>query len=632
MYLLILYLPFLSFLNGTLFGRWMGRKGSPIWSCILMGLSLLLALFIVYEVSFCNSSVYIYINNWLNIDYLNIKWVFVFDTLTSLMLLVVTSISFLVHVYSISYMNGDPHLQRFISLLSLFTFFMIILVTGWSLLQIFVGWEGVGVVSYLLVNFWYTRAAANRAAMMALLTNRVGDWGYTLGAFIALSVLLTLDCSTIFGVSPLLLSHITTVITLALVIGVMGKSAQLGLHAWLPHAMEGPTPVSALLHAATLVTAGVFLLLRMSPMLEYAPITLTVLTVLGGATAFLGGSLGLVANDMKRVIAYSTCSQLGYMVYAIGISAYSVSLYHLVNHAFFKALLFLSAGSVIHALGDEQDLRKMGGLRKVTVFTYVMMLIGSISLMGVPFTTGFYSKEVILGLGYYSTSMAAGIGYILCLISALFTTIYSVRLLCNGFLVPSWSSKAHLSKSHEPEALMTVPLAILAVLSLVFGYMSNDLFSTYSSFLSRSLFTLPHNLKMEYWGGGTAALSLTIIGGLIALIINLGNVYYFLNTTLTTWVRSFYNLLSLRYYFDNLFSIGVTLNILALGYITSKELDKGLGEYLGPTGISNGLHSPASKNGEGVPGLLNNESPILYGGYLILALFIAIALLLHLSN
>lgn len=626
MYLLILYLPFLSFLNGTLFGRWLGRKGSPLYSCILMGISAAIALAIVYEVSFCNSVVYIYITNWLNIDYLNVQFLLVFDTLTSLMLLVVTSISFLVHVYSVSYMKTDPHLQRFISLLSLFTFFMIVLVTGSNLLQIFVGWEGVGVVSYLLVNFWYTRGAANRAAMMALLTNRVGDWGYTLGLFIALSVLLTLDTSTIFGVAPILSPALNTIITLALVIGVMGKSAQLGLHAWLPHAMEGPTPVSALLHAATLVTAGVFLLLRMSPVLEYAPLTLTVLTVLGGATAFLGGSLGLVANDMKRVIAYSTCSQLGYMVYAIGISAYGVSLYHLVNHAFFKALLFLSAGSVIHALGDEQDLRKMGGLRKVTVFTYVMMLIGSISLMGVPFTTGFYSKEVILGLGYYSTSISAGIGYILCLISALFTTIYSVRLLCNGYLVPSANSKATVSHSHEPEYLMTVPLGILAVLSLVFGYISNDMFSSHSSFLSSSLFTLPQNLKTEYWGGGTAALTLTIIGIILALILNLGNVKSLITVTFNKSVKGVYNLLVQRYYFDTLFSSGVTLNILALGYVTAKELDKGLGEFLGPTGISNGLHQ---KGNAMVPSLLKNESPILYGQYLILSILILISILLY---
>jgi len=583
MYLLILYLPFLSFLNGTLFGRWCGRKGSPLYSCVLMGASLALAIFIVYEVSFCKSIVYININNWLNIDYLNVKWCLTFDTLTSLMLLVVTSISFLVHVYSCSYMEGDPHLQRFISLLSLFTFFMIVLVTGSNLLQIFVGWEGVGVVSYLLVNFWYTRAAANRAAMMALLTNRVGDWGYTLGLLLSLSVLLSLDNSTIFGLSPIISEKLNTVITLFLVIGVMGKSAQLGLHAWLPHAMEGPTPVSALLHAATLVTAGVFLLLRMSPVLEYAPLTLTVLTVLGGATAFLGGSLGLVANDMKRVIAYSTCSQLGYMVYAIGISAYGISLYHLVNHAFFKALLFLSAGSVIHALGDEQDLRKMGGLRKVTVFTYIMMLIGSISLMGVPFTTGFYSKEVILGLGYYSTSLSAGIGYILCLVSALFTTVYSVRLLCSGYLVPSANSKNIVSGSHEGGTLMTIPLAILAVLSLSFGYLSSDMFGLHSSFLEGSLFTLWPNLKSEYWGGGTAALSLTLLGIILGIFLNLGNVSFLIRSAFNNTIKSLYNSLSQRYYFDNLFSIGVTLNILALGYITAKELDKGLGEYLGPT-------------------------------------------------
>ncbi|RYE13512.1 MAG: NADH-quinone oxidoreductase subunit L, partial [Rickettsiales bacterium] len=504
---------------------------------------------------------------------------------------VVTSISFLVHVYSVSYMSGDPHLQRFISLLSLFTFFMIVLVTGSNLLQIFVGWEGVGVVSYLLVNFWFTRGAANRAAMMALLTNRVGDWGYILGLLIAVSVFLSLDTNTLFGLAPIVNENILTAITIALTIGVMGKSAQLGLHAWLPHAMEGPTPVSALLHAATLVTAGVFLLLRISPMLEYATTTLTFLTILGGATAFLGGSLGLVANDMKRVIAYSTCSQLGYMIYAIGVSAYSISIYHLVNHAFFKALLFLSAGSVIHALSDEQDLRKMGGLRKITGYTYALMLIGSISLMGIPFTTGFYSKEVILGLGYFSTSLAGGAGYILCLISALFTTIYSVRLLCNGFIVAPAKNVKVFSSSHEPDLLMTIPLGILGVLSLTFGYMSNDMFSQNSAFLDFSLLTLPKNLKAEYWGGGTAALVLTIIATIFALLLNLA-AFKFINKSFFN-VKIFiyiYNLLSQRYYFDHLFSMIATTGILRIGYLGAKELDKGVGEYLGPIGISDGLH------------------------------------------
>ena len=626
MYILILYLPFLSFLNGTLFGRYCGRKGSPLYSCILMGTTFIIALYILYEVSFCNSPVYIRLNDWINVDILNVNFALYFDTLSALMLLVVTSISFLVHVYSISYMSGDPHLQRFISLLSLFTFFMIVLVTGSNLLQVFVGWEGVGVVSYLLVNFWFTRAAANRAAMMALLTNRVGDWGYTLGLYIALSIILTLDNNLLFSVSYILNENIVTVITLALTIGVMGKSAQLGLHAWLPHAMEGPTPVSALLHAATLVTAGVFLLLRISPVLEFAPFTLKVLTVLGGATAFLGGSLGLVANDMKRVIAYSTCSQLGYMVYAIGLSAYSVSLYHLVNHAFFKALLFLSAGSVIHALGDEQDLRKMGGLRKISHFTYVMMLIGSISLMGIPFTTGFYSKEVILGLGYFSTSLSAGLGYILCLISALFTTIYSIRLLTNGFITVPNNSYHNIVNSHESNLLMTLPLALLAILSLTFGYLSNDMFAHHSSFLQNSLFVLPKNLKSEYWGGGFAALALTLIGLVFALILNLTSLKPFIYLSFSKNFLKLYNLLNQRYYFDQLFSMAFTIRVLKLGYISAKELDKGIGEFLGPTGISKGLHNSALK---AVPSFLNNESPILYGQYLIICILISMAYLLY---
>ena len=386
--------------------------------------------------------------------------------------------------------------------------------------------------------------------------------------------------------------------------------------------------MSALLHAATLVTAGVFLLLRISPLLEYAPLTLTVLTILGGATAFLGGSLGLVANDMKRVIAYSTCSQLGYMVYAIGVSAYSISLYHLVNHAFFKALLFLSAGSVIHALGDEQDLRKMGGLRKVTGFTYALMLIGSISLMGLPFTTGFYSKEVILGLGYFSTSLTAGAGYILCLISALFTTIYSVRLLCNGFITPSAKNIKTVKFAHEPNLYMTIPLGILGVLSLTFGYLSNDLFAHHSSFLDFSLLVLPKNLKTEYWGGGFAALALTLIGLMFAFLFNLANFRVLISITFTSNLRKCYNILAQRYYFDNLFSMVFTLGVLRLGYFGAKELDKGIGEFIGPSGISNALYY-TGKNA--TPSFLKNESPILYGQYLILFIFLSNAFLLYYS-
>jgi len=554
----------------------------------------------------------------------------------------VTSISALVHIYSVSYMKEDPHLQRFMGLLSLFTFFMVWLVTSTSLIQLFIGWEGIGVVSYLLVNFWYTRMAANRSAMMALLTNRVGDWGYSLGMFALIGTIASLDFATWFGVAWGYNHGVNEIICCLLVIGVVGKSSQIGLHTWLPWAMEGPTPVSALLHAATLVTAGIFLLLRISPVLEFAPQTLTILTFLGGFTAFLGGSLGLVANDMKKVIAYSTMSQLGYMVYAIGISAYSVSLYHLINHAYFKALLFLSAGSLIHALSDEQDLRRMGALRKILAFTYVAMTIGSISLMGIPFTSGFYSKENILGLGYSSESLAAGVGYWLCLISALFTTIYSIRLLSTGFLVTGNENRPNLLKgSHEPELNLTFCLGVLAVASVSMGYLLSDIFSNSSDLFKESLYQDAHHLTNTHLGGSLYPLAATLIGAIAASLLNIWFPGTGLKVKTSTLGSMVYRLLINRYYFDAWFSV-LTKYSLKLGWITAKSLDKGLGEFLGPTGIYNLFHkNPKTSltlnsfyiNNESLsvfqesklPHFLISKSPILYGQYIIFSLFLTLA-------
>ena len=333
------------------------------------------------------------------------------------MLVVVTSISSLVHLYSCEYMSHDPHIPRFMSYLSLFTFFMLVLVTGDNYVQMFLGWEGIGLCSYLLINFWFTRLQANKAAIKAMIVNRVGDFGLALGILMIFNYFCALDYATVFAIGHLLSDqtvtffcfdvHLITVVCLLLFVGSVGKSAQLGLHTWLPDAMEGPTPVSALIHAATLVTAGVFLLARSSPLFECSPTALTVVTIFGGSTAFFAATTGLLQNDMKRVIAFSTCSQVGYMVFACGLSNYSVGVFHLANHAFFKALLFMGAGCVIHAVADEQDFRKMGGLSRVVPFTYSLMFVGSLSLMGFPFLTGFYSKDVILEVAYANTPFLA---------------------------------------------------------------------------------------------------------------------------------------------------------------------------------------------------------------------------------
>ena len=366
MYLEVLVFPLLSAFGAGGLGRYIGYKGCQVFTCFMIFSTFIFSCIIFYEVGVCGRVTYIELCKWFETELFELTWGFQFDSLTSVMLIVVTSVSFLVHLYSTSYMFGDPHLPRFMSYLSLFTFFMLVLVTGDNFFQLFIGWEGVRLCSYLLINFWWTRIQANKAAIKAMVVNRVGDVGLGLGIFLVFYFFKSLEFSVVFSLVnfyDFLLGEDSYVFMFLIVclflIGAVGKSAQLGLHTWLPDAMEGPTPVSALIHAATMVTAGVFLLIRCSSLIEYSSLGLWVITLVGALTAFFAATVGVVQNDLKRVIAYSTCSQLGYMVFACGLSGYSIGLFHLMNHAFFKALLFLSAGSVIHALRDEQDMRRM---------------------------------------------------------------------------------------------------------------------------------------------------------------------------------------------------------------------------------------------------------------------------------
>jgi NADH-ubiquinone oxidoreductase chain 5 len=404
MYLLIVFLSIIGSSFAGLFGRHLGSWGASFITTSCLVVSFLLSLFAFYEVGLFGSPVYIKLTTWISSEVLHIDWGFMFDSLTVSMCVVVTFISSLVHLYSIEYMSHDPHLPRFMSYLSLFTFFMLILVTADNYVQMFVGWEGVGLASYLLINFWYTRIQANKAAIKAMVMNRIGDFCLLIGMMLIFINYKSVDYASVAVLTPVLKDntvnflnfnfHLLSLIGVFLFLGAVGKSAQLGLHTWLPDAMEGPTPVSALIHAATMVTAGVFLIARSSFIYEYINNILELITVFGALTSFFAATTGLVQNDMKRVIAYSTCSQLGYMVFACGLSNYSVGFFHLSNHAFFKALLFLSAGSVIHAVNDEQDMRKMGGLKNLVPFTYSMVVVGSLALIGFPFLTGFYSKDL----------------------------------------------------------------------------------------------------------------------------------------------------------------------------------------------------------------------------------------------
>jgi len=457
MLLTILLLPLLGFFSGLIFGKQLGR-GVPIITTTLTSISFILSFVTLVDVIATGNSYIVVLKEWMYTDDLFVNWGFCFDSLTCVMIVVVTFISSLVHLYSTEYMENDPHLTRFMSYLSLFTFFMLILVTADNFLQMFVGWEGVGVSSYLLINFWFTRIQANKAAIKAMLVNRVGDFFLLLGMFTIYMNFGSLNYDIVFNsvhevsnnISLFGIYEINSIdlICLFLFLGAMGKSAQIGLHTWLPDAMEGPTPVSALIHAATMVTAGVFLVCRCSYLFEQSPFVLSIVTLVGAMTAFFAATTGLFQNDMKKVIAYSTCSQLGYMVFACGLSSYDVGMFHLSNHAFFKALLFLGAGAVIHAVSDEQDMRKMGGLKNLLPFTYSVILIGSLALVGFPFLAGFYSKDIILEVSGSTYTTVGLFSYVLGIIAAFCTSFYSTRLFFLVFLAnPNGNKKSDIKCS-----------------------------------------------------------------------------------------------------------------------------------------------------------------------------------------
>ncbi len=488
MYLISVFAPILNFLILALFGRFLGRDNIFYITVFFISLCFLGSSYIFFEVSLSNSSCLIDIGSWLTVGFLNIKWSFFFDTLTSVMLFVISFISLLVHVYSFDYMKHDTHLIRFISYLSLFTFFMIMLVTSANFLQFFLGWEGVGITSYLLINFWFTRMQANKSAIKAILVNKVGDIALIIAVCIIYVFFKTLDFSVFFCLLPLFSSvtytflfidfDLLTIICFFLFIGVVAKSAQLGLHMWLPDAMEGPTPVSALIHAATMVTAGVFLLLRCSPLFNYSISMLLVVTVCGALTSIFAALVGISQIDIKKIIAFSTCSQLGYMVFSCGLSSYSSSLFHLTNHAFFKALLFLSAGVIIHALQDEQDLRRMGGLVNLLPFTYCVMMIGTFAIIGFPFLSGFYSKDVILELSFANLNYKweAIFAFLIGIFTAAFTAMYSFKLVILVFLRPSNVVSGKLFFIEEASLLLALPLFVLCFFSIFSGFIFKDMF------------------------------------------------------------------------------------------------------------------------------------------------------------
>jgi NADH-ubiquinone oxidoreductase chain 5 len=610
MYLNILWLPFLGSLLAGVFGRFLGKHGSSIVTTGCVGASFILSVCAFFEVALASSPCYVKVAPWIESELFSVQWGLLFDSLTIIMLIIVTFVATLVHVYSIEYMSQDPHLTRFMSYLSLFTAFMLILVTGDNFMQMFLGWEGIGLSSYLLISFWFTRLQANKAGIKAMIINRVGDFGLALGIFTIYLFFQSVEYTSVFAMVPFFDEkpfcflcfnvNLLNTIGVLLFVGALGKSAQIGLHTWLPDAMEGPTPVSALIHAATLVTAGVFLLARCSPLLEFSPGALTIISLFGAMTAFFAATTGLLQNDLKRVIAYSTCSQLGYMVFACGLSNYAVGVFHLANHAFFKALLFLSAGSVIHGISDEQDMRKMGGLRKVIPFTYAMITLGSLSLMGMPFLTGFYSKDVILEVAYARYSIPGHFSYWLGTFAAFFTAFYSVRLAFLTFLSEPNGYKPVLKFVRDSSVRMSFPLALLAVPSIFIGYLAQDMITGLGSdFWSNAIFVHPKNLKSidaEFIPQSMKLLpvGLSVIGAFVAYALYSYESLFLYELKVSPLGKRAYSFLNRKWFFDKVYSEFLAQRVLSFCYhVSYKIIDRGIVEAFGPLGISTTIFNKA---------------------------------------
>lgn len=558
-------------------------------SCTLVVLSALISVTLFTYMAAGGQVISIRMFDWFSVGDFRASWSVYVDQLTSVMLVVVTVVSALVHIYSVGYMSHDPHKPRFMSYLSLFTFCMLMLVTSDNFIQLFFGWEGVGVCSYLLIGFWYHKETAANAAIKAFLVNRVGDIGLALGIFFVYITFNSVEFAVVFPAAKHhagqiinifgIEANLLTVMCLLLFMGAMGKSAQLGLHTWLPDAMEGPTPVSALIHAATMVTAGVFLVARCSPLFEYSATALAVVTIVGATTCLFAASIALVQNDIKRIIAYSTCSQLGYMFFACGVSAYSAGIFHLMTHGFFKALLFLGAGSVIHAMSDEQDIRKMGGIWKMIPFTYAMMWIGSLALAGVFPFAGFYSKDIILESAYAAGTTVGVTAYWMGILAAIFTAFYSWRLIIMVFHGTPNASNEVMSHVHESPKVMTIPLFILSIGAVLSGYAGAKIYGLVDAdlaFWGDSVFALPQNNPLE---AAHHVAAWVILLPSFAGLFGIGMAYFLymfrpeLPSAIYRRMRAFYIILLNKYFIDELYDAIFVRPAKRLGSFLWKSTD-----------------------------------------------------------
>ena len=595
---LILFLPLIASIISGFFGKLIGDKYCQIVTSLFVSISAILSLVIFFKVITVGYENNLIIAKWINSGSLNVNWSINIDALSSVMLVVVTLISSLVHVYSVGYMSHDPHKARFMSYLSFFTFAMLTLVISDNFIKLFFGWEGVGLCSYFLIGFWFKKPSANAAAIKAFLVNRVGDFGFALGIFLIFYIFGTVNYDEVFQKIPDILDkkliflgiHINAVdlICILLFIGAMGKSAQIFLHTWLPDAMEGPTPVSALIHAATMVTAGVFLVVRCSPIYEYSELALSIITIVGMTTAFFAASVALVQTDIKKIIAYSTCSQLGYMFFAAGVGAYSVAMFHLFTHAFFKALLFLGSGAVIHSFKDEQDINKMGGVWKKLPYTYTLMIIGTLALTGFPFLSGFYSKDAIIefaflrgnNLGFYASSIGV--------FTALLTSVYSWRLIFKTFHGKYNNASVKLESMHEPPMIMILPLIILAIGAIFAGFLFKDLF-------------IGHETSYEFWSNSIKFLEplsqdhppswfLFLTPFLVIFSIPLSYYLFLKNTKIVDSIansnKSLYLFLKNKWYFDEIYEYIFVQPSKKIGYFFWKKIDVSFIDKFGPDGLS----------------------------------------------
>jgi len=604
MAILAVFLPLVGSFIAGFFGRQIGDRGAQLVTCTLMVVAAVLSVALFVQIGFNGAAGTVGLFTWIDSGDFVVSWALRMDTLTAVMLVVVNVVSAMVHVYSIGYMSHDPAKARFMSYLSLFTFMMLMLVTADNLLQMFFGWEGVGLASYLLINFWYEKKSANDASMKAFLVNRVGDFGFALGIMAIFVIFGTVQFDDIFAQVPEKANltfnflgfevHALTTACILLFIGAMGKSAQLGLHTWLPDAMEGPTPVSALIHAATMVTAGVFMLSRMSPVFEFAPDALAFVTVMGALTAIAAATIGMTQYDIKRVIAYSTMSQLGYMFFAIGVGAYPAAIFHLMTHAFFKALLFLGAGSVIHAMSDEQDMRNMGGIWRLIPVTYGLMWVGNLALAGIIPFAGYYSKDMILEVAFADHSWYGTLAFWLGLLAALLTAFYSWRLLLLTFHGQPRANERVMAHVHESPLVMLVPLFVLAIGAVFSGMVAYGWF-------------VGHDMA-AFWGGSIVMLAdshgETIIDaahhvpGWVPLAplamgllgIGLAYVFYMLKPDLpgrtVAAIKGVHRVVFNKYYFDELYNALFVRPAMKLGFGLWKGGDQAVIDGLGPDGFA----------------------------------------------